>query len=148
MYTFWKRTSPPPSLMAFDAPSRENCIARRARTNTPLQALVLMNDEQYVEASRQLAQRMMKDGGSDPAERLLYGFQLATSRTPNEREQSVLLAQFNTHLEHFRANVESAKKLLTIGATPRDESLDPAEQASYTLMGNLLLNLDETMTKE
>lgn len=148
MYTFWKRTSPPPSLMAFDAPSRENCIARRARTNTPLQALVLMNDEQYVEASRQLAQRMMKDGGSDPATRLIYGFQLTTSRSPNEREQSVLLAQFHTHLEHFRANVESAKKLLAIGATPRDESLDPAEQASYTLMGNLLLNLDETMTKE
>ncbi len=148
MYTFWKRTSPPPSLMAFDAPSRENCVARRARTNTPLQALVLMNDEQYVEAARQLAKRMLTEGGSQPAERLRYGFRLTTARDPNEREQAVLAAQLATHLEHFQADLEAAKKLLAIGATPRDESLDPAEHASYTLLGNLLLNLDETMTKE
>ncbi len=148
MYTFWKRTSPPPSLMAFDAPSRENCVARRARTNTPLQALVLMNDEQYVEAARQLAQRMLQEGGSQPADRLRYGFRLTTARDPNERELGVLTAQFASHLDHFQANVEDAKKLLTIGSTPRDESLDVAEHASYTLIGNLLLNLDETMTKE
>lgn len=148
MYTFWKRTSPPPSLMAFDAPSRENCIARRARTNTPLQALVLMNDEQYVEASRQLAKRMITEGGSQPADRLRYGFRLIAARAPSERELSVLSAQLTTHQEHFKANAEAAKKLLAIGATPRDESIDPAEHASYTLVGNLLLNLDETMTKE
>ena len=148
MYTFWKRTSPPPSLMAFDAPSRENCVARRARTNTPLQALVLMNDEQYVEAARQLAQRMLKEGGSQPPDRLRYGFRLTTARDPNERELAVLTAQLASHFDHFQANVEDAKKLLTIGSTPRDESLAPAEHASYTLIGNLLLNLDETMTKE
>lgn len=148
MYTFWKRTSPPPSLMAFDAPSRENCIARRARTNTPLQALVLMNDEQYVEASRRLASRMIAEGGSQPADRLRYGFRLAEARDPNERELSVLSAQLATHQEHFKANVDAAKKLLAIGAAPRDESIDPAEHASYTLVANLLLNLDETMTKE
>ena len=148
MYTFWKRTSPPPSLMAFDAPSRENCVARRARTNTPLQALVLMNDEQYVEAARQLAQRMLMEGGSQPADRLRYGFRLTTARDPNEREMAVLAAQLASHLDHFKADPESAKKLLAIGAVPRDESLDVAEHASYTLIGNLLLNLDETMTKE
>ncbi len=148
MYTFWKRTSPPPSLMAFDAPSRENCVARRARTNTPLQALVLMNDEQYIEAARQLAQRMLKEGGSQAPDRLRYGFRLTTARDPNEREQAVLTAQLAAHLAHFQADPESAKKLLAIGAVPRDESLDPAEHASYTLIGNLLLNLDETMTKE
>jgi len=148
MYTFWKRTSPPPSLMAFDAPSRENCVARRARTNTPLQALVLMNDEQYVEAARQLAKRMLTEGGSQAAERLSYGFRLTTAREPNAREMSVLAAQLTAQLEHFQANTESAKKLLSIGAVPRDESLDLAEFASYTMIGNLLLNLDETMTKE
>ncbi len=148
MYTFWKRTSPPPSLMAFDAPSRENCVARRARTNTPLQALVLMNDEQYVEAARQLAQRMLTQGGSQPADRLRYGFRLTTARDPNEREMAVLAAQLAAHLAHFQADPESAKKLLAIGAVPRDESLDVADHASYTLIGNLLLNLDETMTKE
>lgn len=148
MYTFWKRTSPPPSLMAFDAPSRENCVARRARTNTPLQALVLMNDEQYVEAARQLAKRMLTEGGSQAPDRLRYGFRLTTARDPNEREMAVLTAQLAAQLEHFQANVEAAKKLLAIGAVPRDESLDVAEHASYTLIGNLLLNLDETMTKE
>ena len=148
MYTFWKRTSPPPSLMAFDAPSRENCVARRARTNTPLQALVLMNDEQYVEAARQLAKRMLTEGGSQAPERLSYGFRLVTAREPNEHEQAVLGAQLAAQLQHFQANLDSAKKLLAIGAVPRDESLDPAEHASYTLIGNLLLNLDETMTKE
>src|SRR2546428_5936649 len=91
MYTFWKRTAPPPSLMAFDAPSRETCVARRGRTNTPLQALALMNDEQYVEAARHLAERMMTAGGAMPAERLAHGFRLATARPPEKAELAVLL---------------------------------------------------------
>lgn len=148
MYTFWKRTSPPPSMMAFDAPSRENCVARRSRTNTPLQALVLMNDEQFVEAARQLAKRMISEGGSQPADRLAYGFLLATARHPEAQERSVLEAQLAAQWEHFKSHPDDAKKLLMVGATPRDESLDPAEHASYTMIGNLLLNLDETMTKE
>ena len=99
-------------------------------------------------AARQLAQRILTEGGSQPADRLRYGFRLTTARDPNEREMAVLTAQLAAHLDHFQADPESAKKLLAIGAVPRDESLDVAEHASYTLIGNLLLNLDETMTKE
>ena len=148
MYTFWKRTSPPPSLMAFDAPSRENCTARRARTNTPLQALVLMNDEQYVEAARKLAARMIVEGGSQPADRLGYGFRLATGRLPTAKEAEILTRQHQQHLEKYQTNAEAAKKLLAIGASPQNEQLDPAEHAAYTMVASLLLNLDETVTKE
>jgi hypothetical protein len=148
LYTFWKRTSPPPALTTFDAPSRENCVARRPRTNTPLQALLLMNDEQYVEASRHFGQRMMREGGSSPEERLAYGFRLATARMPQPEELSVLTRVFGQHLEHYRGNVEAATRLLSIGESPRDQTLDPAEHAAYAMLGSLILNLDETITKE
>ena len=95
MYTFWKRTSPPPSLTTFDAPSREECTVRRGRTNTPLQALVLMNDEQYVEAARHLAERMMREGGPTPAERIAFGFRLATSRQPTADELRIFQRLFD-----------------------------------------------------
>ena len=104
--------------------------------------------EKIVEAARQLAKRMLTEGGSQAPERLSYGFRLSTAREPNEHEQAVLAAQLAAQLEHFQASPEAAKKLLSIGAVPRDESLDPVEHASYTMIGNLLLNLDETMTKE
>jgi hypothetical protein len=148
MYTFWKRTSPPPSMMAFDAPSRESCTARRSRTNTPLQALVLMNDEQYVEAARQLGERMITQGGSQPADRVALGFRLTTARSPSPKELEILTRQYQLHLEKFQTNVESAKKLLSIGASKRNEALDPAEHAAYTMVASLLINLDEAVTKE
>jgi hypothetical protein len=148
LYTFWKRTAPPPSLMAFDAPSRENCVARRARTNTPLQALVLMNDEQYVEAARNLAERMMTTGGATPAERLAYGFRLATSRKPAEKEAEVLVKVYEKQLARFRASKEAADKLLAVGESKRDAALAVAEHAAYTMVANLILNLDETISKE
>jgi hypothetical protein len=148
LYTFWKRTAPPPSLMAFDAPSRETCVARRSRTNTPLQALVLMNDEQYVEASRQLAARMLKEGGDSAGSRLTFGFRTLTARTPTERELSVLTKVYSDHLTHYQQNVAEADKLLKIGESPRPEGLDSAEHAAMTMMANLLLNLDEAITKE
>jgi hypothetical protein len=148
LYTFWKRTAPPPSLMAFDAPSRESCVARRARTNTPLQALVLMNDEQYVEASRNLAQRMLKEGGAAAGDQLAYGFQLVTARRPQPAELAVLAQVHDEHLAHYQANVEAAGKLLEVGEAARDDSLDAAHHAAMTMMANLLLNLDETITKE
>jgi hypothetical protein len=148
MYTFWKRTAPPASLMAFDAPSRETCVARRARTNTPLQALVLLNDEQYVEAARHMARRMLANGGSTTPEQLAYGFRLATSRQPTESERAVLLKLHADHLAHYQANQDAAVKLLSVGESKRDDSLDPAQHAAMTMMANLLLNLDETITKE
>ena len=148
LYTFWKRTSPPPSLTTFDAPSRENCTVRRARTNTPLQALVLMNDTQYVEAARQLAQRMMTEAGATAEERIAYGFRICTARFPTPEESSVLVATFGAHLADYQADKESAGKLLAIGESKRNEALEVSEHAAWTMVANLLLNLDETVTKE
>jgi len=147
LYTFWKRTSPPPLLATFDAPSRENCTVRRPRTNTPLQALALMNDKQYVEAARKLAARMLKEGGSTPLERLTYGFRLTTARTPTSKELDVLQRCLQKQLEVFTADKPGADKLLTYGDSPKAMDLDPAEHAAWTMIANLLINLDETITK-
>lgn len=148
LYMFWKRTAPPPSMMAFDAPSREACVVRRARTNTPLQALVLMNDKQYVEAARNMAQRLMLEGGSSPTERLTYGFRLATGRKPADDESKVLERVFAAHLADYQADKAAAEQLVAIGESPRKTELDVSELAAYTMVCNLILNLDETVTKE
>jgi len=148
LYTFWKRTSPPPSMLTFDAPSRENCTVRRARTNTPLQSLALMNDVQYVEASRQLAERMLVDGGSQPADRLEWGFRLVTARKPTPEERVILQQVFDQQLTRYTADVAAAELLLKVGSTPRNEQLPVQEHAAYTMVANLLLNLDEAVTKE
>lgn len=147
LYTFWKRTSPPPLLATFDAPSRENCTVRRPRTNTPLQALALMNDKQYVEAARKLAARMMKEGGSTPQERLTYGFRLATARTPSPKELDVLQRTLQKQLQTFTADKAAADKLLAYGDSPKIADLDSGEHAAWTMVANLLINLDETITK-
>ena len=147
LYTFWKRTSPPPTLTTFDAPSREACVVRRARTNTPLQALALMNDVQFVEASRKFAERIMKEGGQTPAERAAYAFRWVTSREPKPRELEVLLAQYTQHLANFQQDPKAARKLLSAGEAPQDKSLPPVEQAAWTMLANLLLNLNETLTQ-
>jgi hypothetical protein len=148
LYTFWKRTSPPPSLLTFDAPSREACTVRRSRTNTPLQALVLLNDKQYVEAARKLAERMVVEGGASPAERAAHGFRLATSRKPNADESAVLLKVYESELAEFRADADAATKLLGYGDAKRNEALDVNDLAAWTMVANLILNLDETVTKE
>jgi len=148
LYTFWKRTSPPPSLLTFDAPSREACTVRRSRTNTPLQALVLLNDKQYVEAARKLAERMMTEASAAPAERAAFGFRLATSRKPSASELAVLLKVYESELAEFRADAESATKLLAYGAAKRNEALDVNDLAAWTMVANMILNLDETVTKE
>ncbi len=148
LYTYWKRTSPPPSMMSFDAPSRESCVVRRARTNTPLQALVLMNDTQFIEAARFFAQKMIAEGGESASTRLQYGFRLATSRTPNEREAALLTRIYETHLADYSKNQEAAKKLLEVGESKTTLPMEPSELAAYTMVANLILNLDETVTKE
>jgi len=147
LYTFWKRTSPPPNLTTFDAPAREDCTVRRARTNTPLQALVLMNDVQFVEAARKMAERLMKEGGETTADRVLYGFRLVAARAPKEDELAVLIRQYDRHYERFSQAPQAALQLLAVGESPRDESLDPAQVAAWTLVCNVLLNLDESITK-
>jgi hypothetical protein len=147
MYTFWKRTCPPPALMSFDAPNREVCVARRATTNTPLQALVLLNDPTYVEAARKLAERTLKDGGKTPEDRLDFAFRCAVSRTPDAGERRILLSIHDASLRRFRGDKEAANKLLAIGDSPRDTALDESELAAWTTVASTILNLDETISK-
>ncbi len=147
LYLFWKRTAPPPNMVAFDAPSRESCTARRPRTNTPLQALVTLNDPTFVEAARALAQRVLKETSGTLDDRLVWAFRTVTARRPKPQELAVLRRAYQDHLAHYRRHPEQAKKLLQVGESPRDESLDVAEHAAWTMIGNLLLNLSETLTK-
>jgi hypothetical protein len=146
MYTFWKRSSPPPQLTTFDAPNRETCTLRRPRTNTPLQALILLNDPTYVEASRKLAERIMNRSGSD-AERVAWAFRLATARFPTAAEHTVLLRVLAEQRAHYQSRREAAEQLLSNGEAPRDVTLEPAELAAWTMVSSVLLNLDETVTK-
>jgi len=148
LYTFWKRTSPPPSMATFDAAGREACTVRESRTNTPLQALDLMNDVTYVEASRGLAQRMMREGGATAAERIAFAFRLATSRLPRSKEAEILLNSFQHFVDTYKTNPPAAAKLLSEGESPIDSSFDPPELAAYTGVASLILNLDETVTKD
>jgi hypothetical protein len=147
MYTFWKRTSAPPQMTTLDAPSRESCTVRRERTNTPLQALLLMNEPQFVEASRALAQRGLREGGATDEARLTYLFRVVNTRPPRPAELAELTAALADLRAHYRANVDAAKGLIAVGETKPDPTLDPAELAAWTILGNTLLNLDEVVTK-
>jgi hypothetical protein len=143
LYTYWKRQSPPPATLTFDGPTREVCSVRRARTNTPLQALVLLNDVTYVEAARGLAARMMREKSAHIA----FGFRLATGRPPKTGEAAALQTYHDEQLAVFRAKPESAKALLKSGESPVDAALDPCELAAWTMTASLLLNLDEVLTQ-
>ena len=146
MYTFWKRTSPPPQLVAFDAPDRETCTVRRGRTNTPLQALILMNDPTYVEASRKLAERVLKSAtGAD--DRIKLAFRLTTGRTPMSREIEILRGAYDKQLVRFRADPAAANRLLGVGEAVRDSQVDAGELAAWSMVASAFLNLDETVTK-
>jgi len=146
MYTFWKRTSPPPTLVTFDAPDRETCTVRRARTNTPLQALVLLNDPTYIEASRKLAERLMTEATSSQ-DRIHLAFRLATARNPGPAEVTLLKKLFDDQLAVYRKDRNAAIRLLAVGEAPRDERVDVAELAAWTTIASVILNLDETLTK-
>ncbi len=147
MYTLWKRTVPPASLATFDAPNREKCTARRALTNTPLQALTLMNDPTYVEAARALAQRALLEGGTETDNRLAYAFRLATTRKPSGKETKVLRTLLDQRLVSFRANPPSALQLVSVGESPRSPKLDPVELAAWTTVTSVIFNLDEALNK-
>jgi len=147
IYTYWKRSAPPPSMQIFDAPTREKCILQRSRTNTPLQALVLLNDVQFVEASRNLAQQLLADAPRTDQQRLDELYSRVLSRPVRDEEVEVLLDVLNDSLERFKADTKSATDLLAFGESKRDESLDAATHAAWTLLCSVVLNLDETLTR-
>jgi hypothetical protein len=148
IYVYWKRSLPYPPLATFDAPSRESCTVSRPRTSTPLQALVLLNDPTYVEAARALAQRVLREGGPDSLGRLRYAFRLCTGRLPQGREVQVLNRVLDGQLRTYRQDHQAALDLIGTGESPTPAGLDVRELAAWTAVGNLLLNLDETMTRE
>jgi hypothetical protein len=147
LYTFWKRTVAPPMMLNFDSAAREACVVRENRTNTPLQALNLMNDVSFLEAARFLAQRMILEGGKDPNARLTHGFQLLLTRVPRPEELEVLRASLARHLDQF-SNEAQAKKFLAQGEKPSAQGLNAREHAAYMAVASLLFNLDEAVTKE
>jgi hypothetical protein len=156
LYVYWKRGSPYPSMLNFDAVKRDACTVTRATTTTPLQALTLLNDPAYVEFAKMLGQRMLKDREAlgrardlkkpeEDARRLAYGFRLCTSRWPTEPETRILQKLLDEQRSHFKADVAAAKKLLGVGDAKVEETLDPAEAAAWASVGNALLNLDATI---
>src|SRR5262245_25142977 len=147
LYTFWKRTVPPPGLAAFDAFARETCWVRETRTNTPLQALNLLNDITYVEAARVLAERIMRESRG-PDERLAIAFRRVTSRTPTDAEMNILRRSLDRQSTEYRKDPAAARKPPAVGEARADAKLDPAELAAYAAVCRLILNLDETVTKE
>ncbi|PAW63568.1 MAG: hypothetical protein B9S36_04490 [Verrucomicrobiia bacterium Tous-C2TDCM] len=147
-YTVWKRTGAPPTMLLFDAPNRETCTPKRSRTNTPLQALALMNEVTFVEASRALAERMMREGGKTPEERLTTGYRLATSRRPDAETLLFLRDGFGSRLAEFQSQLDAAKALISQGASKPDPALDPSELAAYTVSANILLNLDRVISRD
>ncbi len=147
LYTFWKRTAPPPTLQLFDAPTRETCTLRRSRTNTPLQALALLNDVQFVEAARVFAERILREGGASDEERLGFAFVAATARRPAPEEADVLRRILAGARGEYAQDEAAALVLLQTGEHARDEALDPREVAAWTHVATTLLNLDETVTK-
>ncbi|MGH9934902.1 MAG: DUF1553 domain-containing protein, partial [Blastocatellia bacterium] len=148
MYTFWKRTVPPAAMATFDAPDREKCVARRAVTNTPLQALIALNDPTYVEAARAMAERTLREGGKDARSRIVYAFRLALARKPSAREAQVLRDLLSQQLINYRKDGKAASELLRVGESVADNKIDQAELAAWTMVASAILNLDETITKE
>jgi hypothetical protein len=148
LYTIWKRTAAPPNMTLFDMPSRETCRVQRARTDTPLQALTLLNDVTYVESARALAQRMLLEGGATPATRLRFAFETVLARDPSADESRILKEHLDRNLAHYRGNPASAQKLVMDGDLKDSPKLPPTDVAAYTVVASMILNLDETINKE
>ncbi len=148
IYSFWKRTSPPPFMVNFDSPNRETCTVRETRTDTPLQALDLMNDESFLEAARRLGERVIKDGGASPEARIDYAYRLMLARAPKASEKQIMLQALDSFDARYKADPKSATEFLSYGSSARDANLNTADLAAYTAVASLLLNLDETVTKQ
>ncbi|WDI41555.1 DUF1553 domain-containing protein [Bremerella sp. P1] len=148
MYIYWKRSAPAPSMIIFDTPSRELCTIRRSRTNTPLQALVTLNDPQFVEAARVLAQRMLLDKDTPELnDRLTKAYRLAAGVRPKPQTLEILAAAYRDELQYFESAPEQATALLKIGESKRDEAIPQAEHAALTIVMSMIFNLDETLTR-
>jgi hypothetical protein len=148
MYTIWKRTAGPPTMLLFDAPNRETCTVKRSRTNTPLQALALLNDTTFVEAAHGLATRMLAEAGGPPADAIAHGFRLAIGRRPTAAELATLVAGFESDRGRFAADPQAAEKYLAVGLVKRPEGVSAADFAAYSLAANVLINLDEFLMRE
>ena len=147
LYSFWKRSLPPPSMTVFDAPTREQCTIERRSTSTPMQALVLLNDPQFLEASRLIATRMIMEGGEKASERINMAFRLATSREPTRKELNVLVSLYEKERTELVKDEEATKALLSVGEFPLNSTLDPIDLAAYTVVANAILNLTESIMK-
>ena len=141
MYTFWKRTVPSPMMKTLDAPEREFCSIQRSRTNTPLQALLLMNGPQFVEAARQLAARMIREGGDTPRERISFGFRLLTARQPKKEELAILIEEYDA------ARDSASDQILKVGASPIEIANTDRELAALANVARLMFNLNEVITR-
>jgi hypothetical protein len=148
LYTYWKRTVAAPFMINFDSPSRETCTVRETRTNTPLQALDLMNDVTFLEASRKLAERLVREGGATPAERIDFAYLLVLSRHAKPAEKNILVGVLDDFEKRYRAAPKAAMEFLDYGDSARNRHIRPVELAAYTAAASMILNLDATITKE
>jgi hypothetical protein len=148
VYTIWKRTAAPPTMLLFDSPTREICTVKRSRTNTPLQALALLNEVTFFEAARALAEQMMKQGGQTPEARIAYGYKRATSHEADASVTKTLMKGWTDRIAYFKEHAEEAKQLIAQGESKPDASLEPAELAAYAVTANVLLNLDRVTTRD
>ena len=147
LYTFLKRTSPPPQMSTFDAPSRESCTVRRERTNSPMQALLMMNDPQYVECARALAENAVEQPAESVAERIHWMLRTVVLRHPLQSEVDRLVEDYEVFLAEFAANPGAAEKLIAVGEVPPKAAVSPEQLAALTMVANVLLNLDEVINK-
>jgi hypothetical protein len=147
LYTFWKRFAISPDMEAFDAPARDVVCTRRQRTNTPLQALVTMNDPQWVEASRMLAERSIREGGSTPTGRINFMSLVLLSHPASPKMTAVLQKSYADMRKHYAGNTPAANQLVAVGEKPRDIKIPAPELAAWTMVANEMLNLDETLNK-
>lgn len=148
MYTIWKRTAAPPTMLLFDAPNREACSIKRSRTNTPLQALALLNEITYIEAAKKLAEKMILEGGSNDESKLAFGFRMVTGRSPDPSELNILSKGYLKDYSFFKSEPDNAKSLISLGETLNNSKLDITELAAFTLTANVLFNLDEVVNRE
>jgi hypothetical protein len=148
LYTYWKRTVAPPFMVNFDSPNREQCTVFENRTNSPLQALELMNDVTFLEAARKLAERMITEGGASAAERVSYGYRLVLARAPDPARRQALLKALDGFSATYREDASAAREFLKQGESAVRAGLDERELAAYAGVASLLLNLDETIAKE